>query len=42
MPESLPQGKDGKDLIIKFQIYLILSIKLKDQTSLGEIGEFQI
>lgn len=42
MPELLPQGKDGKDLIIKFKKYLILSITLKDQTSLGEIGEFKI
>lgn len=42
MPELLPQGKDGKDLTIKFQKYLILSIKPKDQTSLGEIGEFQV
>lgn len=42
MPELLPQGKDGKDLIIQFQKYLILSIQLKNQTSLGERGEFQI
>lgn len=42
MPELLPQGKDGKDTVIKFQKYLILSIKVKDQTSFGEIGEFQI
>lgn len=42
MPELLPQGEDGKGLIIKFQKNLILSIKLKDQTSLGEIREFQI
>lgn len=41
MPALLPQGKDGKDLT-KFQKYLILSITLKDQTSSGEIGEFQI
>lgn len=41
MPELLPQGRDGKDHIIKFQKYLTLSITMKDQTPLGEIGEFQ-
>lgn len=40
MPELLPQRRDGKDHIIKFQKYL--SITMKDQTPLGEIGEFQI
>lgn len=40
MPELLPQGRDEKDRIFKFQKYL--SITMKDQTPLGEIGEFQI
>lgn len=42
MPELLPQRRDGKDHIIKFQKYLTLSITMKDQTPLGEIGEFQL
>lgn len=42
MPELLPQGRDEKDRIIKLQKYLTLSITMKDQTPLGEIGEFQI
>lgn len=32
MPELLPQGRDGKDHIIKFQKYLTLSTTMKDQT----------
>lgn len=42
MPELLPQRRDGKDHIIKFQKHLTLSITMKDQTPLGEIGEFQL
>lgn len=36
MPELLPQGRDGKDHIIKFQKHLTLSVTVKDQTPLGK------